>query len=78
MSALELVIGGSLILFGVILVILSLSALRGKIKGEGAVLIGPFPIIFGGGAAGIVAIIFIFFIFFALFLLMLGVGGVRI
>ena len=46
-------LGMALILIGVLIIVLAvllfslLSAKKGKIKGGGAIIIGPFPIIFG-------------------------------
>ncbi|MCD6235484.1 MAG: DUF131 domain-containing protein [Thaumarchaeota archaeon] len=76
MSLLELAVGGSLIVLGLLLVFLSLSSLRGEVKGGGVILIGPFPIIIGGSRAVIALLIAFFLIVFLVFAFgFLGAGS---
>jgi len=74
---LEIAIGLSLILIGVLLVAASLALQRGEVKGGGIVLIGPFPIIFGGGSKALLLVFLIFmFALITFMILSMHVGGV--
>ena len=73
---LEIAIGLSLILIGVLLVAAPLALQRGEVKGGGIVLIGPFPIIFGGSKALLLVFLIFMFALIAFIILSMHVGGV--
>jgi len=74
---LELVVGLSFIIVGLLLVFASLTSQREEVKGGGVILIGPIPIIFGGDVkALLVAVLLFALIFFAFVILFLHLGEV--
>jgi len=71
---LELAVGLSLIVVGLLLTIISLTSLRGRVAAGGVILIGPLPIVLGGGARAALAALILsaFLLTFAILLLYLG------